>query len=315
MATINQQELIACIQLVVQMAKADGRIAPEELASIMDAFDTIELPEGMTVASLLAGNPDIDQLLTQITSDTARELVYQSAHTMAYIDGECLLAKISTAFTSSMVIGKQAWLTELEQKSQLGKSIASHFQRIADPQQRRNEVDKLTTDMCFINGVLGIFPVAGVALAFDLLIYWNQVDLCQRIGEVWGYNRSREDLRKAILQTLGMTGVRIAVSNLAKIVPTVGVVVGGTTAFASTWAIGRVADQYFASGCTLDRATLKSAFRQANKEGKALYKQKESEIAHKKKAIDPQLTQLAEQLQAGTISQAEYQAKLQELIA
>jgi uncharacterized protein (DUF697 family)/uncharacterized tellurite resistance protein B-like protein len=321
MTTINQQELTASFQLLVQMVKADGKIMPEELESLAFAFDSVTLPEGMTIDSLLNTDLDTDQLLAQITSDTARELVYQSVYTMANIDGECsgeeqqLLEKISSVFTSSMVIGKQSWLEELERKARMGKSIATQLQQIGDPVKRRNEVDKLTTDMCFINGVLGAFPLPGVSIAFDLLIYWNQVDLCQSVGEVWGYNRSRDDLRKALLQTMGLTGARIAVSNLAKMVPVLGMVVGGTTSFASTWGIGKVADQYFASGCTLDRATLKAAFQQANQEGKTVYKQKEAEIAAKKQAIDQEVTSLSQQLAKGEISQAEYQQKLQELIA
>lgn len=321
MTTINQRELTASLQLLVQMAKADGKITPAELDSLTDAVDSLPLPAGMTLDSLLLQEVAIDELLAQITSETARALLYQSLHTMAYIDGEFspeereLLEKVSSSFTSSMVIGKQAWLSELETKSQLGgRSIAQHLQQIADPQQRRHTVDKLTTDMCLINGVLGAFPIVGVAIAFDLLVYWNQVELCQAIGEVWGYSRTRADLKKALLETLGITGVRIAVSNLCKFIPVVGMVVGGTTAFASTWAIGRVADQYFASGCTLDQGRLKAIFRDANQEGKQLYQTKSAEINAKKQAIDPQVQSLSQQLAEGKITQAEYQAQLQELI-
>jgi len=148
-----------------------------------------------------------------------------------------------------------------------------------------------------------------------MLIYWNQLDLAQSIGEVWGYNRSREDLKRALLRTLGVTGVRIAVSNLSKIIIPLGMVVGATTGFASTWAIGKVADQYFASGCNLDSATLKQIFRTAKQEGQAKYKEREQEINTKKQQIEGEITTLSQQLKDGLITQEEYQAKLQELVA
>ena len=210
----------------------------------------------------------------------------------------------------------QGWLEELERKSRTGKyTIAGQLQQIADPVKRQNEVDKLTTDMCLINAVLGAFPLPVVSIAFDMLIYWNQLDLAQSIGEVWGYNRSREDLKRALLRTLGVTGVRIAVSNLSKIIIPLGMVVGATTGFASTWAIGKVADQYFASGCNLDSATLKQIFRTAKQEGQAKYKEREQEINTKKQQIEGEITTLSQQLKDGLITQEEYQAKLQELVA
>jgi uncharacterized protein (DUF697 family)/uncharacterized tellurite resistance protein B-like protein len=322
MSTINQQELIASFKLLVQMAKADGKIQPEEIESLQESFGQVALPEGITIDGLLAEELDTQALLAQITSDTARELVYQSVFTMANIDGEvspeeeALLKEVSQTFTSNMVIGKQGWLEELERKSRMGKyTIAGQLQQIADPVKRQNEVDKLTTDMCFINAVLGAFPLPLVSIAFDMLIYWNQLDLAQSIGEVWGYNRSREDLKRALLRTLGVTGVRIAVSNLSKIIIPLGMVVGATTGFTSTWAIGKVADRYFASGCDLDAATLKQIFRTAKQEGQAKYKEREQEINIKKQQVEGQITGLSQQLRDGAITQEEYQERLQKLLA
>ncbi len=321
MSTVNQQELIASFKLIVQMAKADGKLSPEELQSLQESCQQVALPEGITLESVLAEEMDTKALLAQITSDTARELVYQSVFTMANIDGEVspeereLLQEVSQSFTREMVLGKQGWLEELERKSRMGKySIAGQLQQIADPTKRQNEVDKLTTDMCLINAVLGAFPLPVVAIAFDLLIYWNQLDLAQSIGQVWGYSRSREDLKRAIMQTLGLTGVRIAISNLSKLIMPLGMAVGATTGFASTWAIGKVADRYFASGCNLDAATLKQIFRTAQQEGQAKYQEREQEITANKQQLEGQIASLSQQLKDGAITQEEYQAQLQKLL-
>ncbi len=320
MSAVNQQEVLASFKVLVSMAKADGKLLEEEFASLADTFEEIHLPEGVTVDRLLNEDDEpIDTLLSQITSDIAQEMVYQSAYAMANIDGECsseeqvLLDKIGTTFTSSKLWGKQEWLETLERRS-TRSSISEQVRQIDDPDKRAIEVENAITDTCFLNAVLGAFPLPGIAIAFDMLIYWNQLDLAQTIGQSWGYDRDNENLRKALFGSLGITGTRIAVSNLAKLVPVFGMVVGATTAYASTWALGKVANEYFASGGEMDAFSLRQAFKKAKKEGEAIYKTKAEEIAEKKQAIEPQVQLLNEELKAGSITPDEYQAKLKELL-
>ena len=320
MSAVNQQEVLASFKVLVSMAKADGKLLEEEFASLADTFEEIHLPEGVTVDRLLNEEDEpIDTLLTQITSEIAQEMVYQSAYAMANIDGECsseekeLLEKIGATFTNSKLWGKQEWLENLEKRS-AKSSISEIVRQIDDLNIRAIEVENAITDTCFLNAVLGAFPLPGIAIAFDMLIYWNQLDLAQTIGQSWGYDRDNENLRKALFGSLGITGTRIAVSNLAKLVPVFGMVVGATTAYASTWALGKVANEYFASGGEMDAFSLRQAFKQAKKEGEAVYKTKADEIAAKKKAIEPQLQLLSEELKAGSITPEEYQEKLKNLL-
>jgi uncharacterized protein (DUF697 family) len=320
MSVVNQQEVLASFKVLVSMAKADGKLLEEEFSSLADTFEEIHLPEGVTVDRLLNEEDEpIDTLLTQITSEIAQEMVYQSAYAMANIDGECsseekeLLDKIGATFTSSRLWGKQEWLETLERRSSKS-SISEQVRQIDDPDKRAAEVESATTDACFLNAVLGAFPIPGIAIAFDMLIYWNQLDLAQAIGQSWGYDRANENLRKALFGSLGITGTRIAVSNLAKLVPVFGMVVGATTAYASTWALGKVANEYYASDGEMDTFSLRQAFKQAKKEGEAVYKTKADEIAAKKQAIEPQVQLLNEELKAGSITPEEYQVKLKDLL-
>ena len=320
MIAVNQQEVLASFKVLVSMAKADGKLLEEEFASLADSFEEIHLPEGVTVDRLLSEDDEpVDTLLSQITSEIAQEMVYQSAYAMANIDGECsteekeLLEKIGTTFSTSKLWGRAEWLESLERRS-TRSSISEQVRQIDDPEKRAIEVDNAVTDTCFLNAVLGAFPLPGIAIAFDMLVYWNQLDLAQTIGQSWGYDRANENLRKALLGSLGITGTRIAISNLAKLVPVFGMVVGATTAYASTWALGKVANEYFASGGEMDAFSLRQAFKQAKKEGEAVYQTKADEIAAKKQAIEPQLQLLNEELKSGSITPDEYQTKLKELL-
>ena len=320
MSAVNQQEILASFKVLVSMAKADGKLLEKEFATLADTFEEIHLPENVTVDRLLNEDDEpIDKLLSQITSDIAQEMVYQSAYAMAHIDGECspeeqeLLDRIGITFSDSKLWGKQEWLESLKLRS-IRSSISEQISQIDDPEKRAIEVENAVTDTCFLNAVLGAFPLPGIAIAFDMLIYWNQLDLAQAIGQSWGYDRSREDFRKALFGSLGITGTRIAISNLAKLVPVFGMVVGATTAFASTWALGKVANEYFASGGEMDAFSLRQAFKKAKKEGEAVYKTKADEITSKKLAIEPQVQLLNEELKAGNITPEEYQVKLKELL-
>jgi hypothetical protein len=154
MSAVNQQEVLVSFKVLVSMAKADGKMLEEEFASLADTFEEIHLPDGVTVDRLLNEEDEpIDILLSQITSDIAQEMVYQSAYAMANIDGECsseekeLLDKIGTTFTSSKLWGKQEWLETLERRS-LRSSISEQVRQIDDPDKRASEVESAITDTC-----------------------------------------------------------------------------------------------------------------------------------------------------------------------
>ena len=316
MATINQDEILASIKLLVCMAKADGKLLEEEREGLRQSFQSLALPEGITLDSLLAEDLDPDQLIPQITSETAREAVYQAAYLMANIDGDCspeeqhLLDRIAHAFAGFQPFGYESWLANQETRA-TKSTLAYQMKKILDSEQRHMEVERLIMDACFFNAVFGAFPLPGVAILLDLLIYWNQLALVQTIGERWGYTAQNEDLKKALFGSLGVTGARIAFSNLAKLVPVVGMIAGATTAYATTWAIGKVANQYYAEGCKMDKFKLQEVFKLARQEGEALYKQNADAIAARRQALEPKLEELTREFRAGKITPEEYQEKLQ----
>ncbi len=99
---IPESEASACLEILVAMMKADGRVDPAEkksLAAALDAFETT----ATSVERLLEGPVDVDAALAKITSAEAREQTYRSAYFMAHADGRCgqaeadLLAKIEAA--------------------------------------------------------------------------------------------------------------------------------------------------------------------------------------------------------------------------
>jgi uncharacterized tellurite resistance protein B-like protein len=89
METIAEKEALACLRVLVAIARADGTIHQDERKSLSAALESLELPGGVTVDTLLAEKPDLDEQLALVTSTEAREQLYRSAHFMAHADGAC----------------------------------------------------------------------------------------------------------------------------------------------------------------------------------------------------------------------------------
>jgi len=162
--------------------------------------------------------------------------------------------------------------------------------------------------------VLGAFPIPGLAIATDLGVIALQVKMVRDIGQYWGHAVDR-NAAKSMLYGMGLgTGARLAVNNLAKLLPYWGSAVGATTSFASTFALGKVIEKFFAADAKGDITVLKTDFNAAEKEGKATY-------AEHKDAVDAQgaeakatLAKLTVDLKEGRITQEEMEQRLAEMV-
>jgi uncharacterized protein (DUF697 family) len=179
---------------------------------------------------------------------------------------------------------------------------------------REKEVSKDVLKYSIMSAVLGSFPVPGVAIATDLGVVALQVKLVRDMGQYWGHKLDRK-AATSLLGGLGLgTGMRIAVSNLAKLVPGWGSVFGGSAAFASTWALGKVARMYFDSGMKTDVTTLKNEFRSAEGEGREAWTKQSSVIDAKRKETNERLAALQADLDSGKLTRADYETKVSSLV-
>jgi hypothetical protein len=56
---IAEDEALACLKVLVALAKADGKVKADEKKSLAAAISRLELPLGITVDSLLAETVDV----------------------------------------------------------------------------------------------------------------------------------------------------------------------------------------------------------------------------------------------------------------
>jgi len=161
--------------------------------------------------------------------------------------------------------------------------------------------------------VLGAFPVPGVAIATDIAVVALQAKLVRDIGQYFGNTMDKKAVSSLLGGIVGGTGMRIAVNNLAKLVPGWGSVVGATTSFATTWGLGKVAERYFASGGTVPVAQLRAEFKNAKKDGKEAYDKNKESVEAKANRTKLALEALNADLQAHRITQDEYDERVEKL--
>ncbi|MGE0867384.1 MAG: DUF533 domain-containing protein [Kofleriaceae bacterium] len=307
-------EATACLRALVAVAKADGKITAEERAALESTFEM--LPGSASPQSFLNEQIDFDQTLSQVTSAQAREQLWQAACSIIYADGTAsaeeqkLLDKMRNSFHIDE--GKASSTRRIFEEAK-DTLLPSNIVAVSDPAQRQKEIDQDTIKYSILSALLGAFPVPGIAIATDLAIVALQIKLIRDVGQYWGHRVDKETA-KTLLAGLGLgTGARIAVSNLAKLVPVWGSAFGATTAFATTWALGKIANRYFEGGQKSEPGALRSEMKAMESEGKKAFAQYKEQIETKKKSASARLSALNEQRKIGAISQAEYEKQISAL--
>ncbi len=314
--SIEENEAIASLRLLVAVARADGSLHQDERRSLAAALESFDVPAGITIDGLLSEPVDVAAQLAELKSDEARQQIYRSAFFMAHADGsatkeeQALLDQIGAA----VGVGEEerARLERMFVKAAPTASALS-MHPIDDPAQRSAALEKLVLRYAALTAALGAFPIPGVAIATDLGVVALQVKMVREIGRAWG-NDIDLKTAKSMLYGLGLgTGARLAVNNLAKLVPGWGSAVGAATSFASTYGVGKVMQKYFASDGKGDVADLTADFQAAQKEGKAAFAEKKDEIAAQQRETEEAIAKLTADFKAGVIDQEELDRRLAEL--
>ena len=157
------------------------------------------------------------------------------------------------------------------------------------------QLDRQIVDASITNAALELLPESLASLAILPL----QVRLVYRIGKAYGYELDQGHIKEFIAALgVGLTGQYLEQFGRRLLGGLLGGVLGGMgrtigrqaassgMAFASTWALGQVAKQYYASGRKLDMQKLKTAFSPLVEQGQAMIQQYGPQIAERAKSIN-----------------------------
>lgn len=191
---------------------------------------------------------------------------------MAYADGSCTkeeqaildLVAAETGVTAEARASLERLFVPAAERTSL---LPVRARAIDDAATRAAHVKRETLKYAALTAVLGAFPIPGLAIATDLGVIALQVKMVRDIAQYWGHSLDRE-AAKSMLYGMGLgTGARLAVNNLAKLLPGWGSAVGATTSFASTYALGKVIDKFFAADAKGDLTALEGGL-QGGREGR-----------------------------------------------
>lgn len=164
----------------------------------------------------------------------------------------------------------------------------------------------------------GLIPIPIVDFAAVTAI---QLEMLQQLAQLYGVDYSRSNGKTFVSALTGTTLARLGAS-LIKAIPGIGTLIGGAsmalTSGASTYAVGKVAINHFANAGTLSNfpeEQVKKAYDEAFEYGRTYVSDLENEKGDQAADIYQSLEKLGKLKEQGILTQEEFQAKKQELLA
>ena len=156
-------------------------------------------------------------------------------------------------------------------------------------------LDKQIVNASVTNAALELLPESLASMAILPL----QVRLVYQIGKAYGYELDQGHIKEFLATLgLGLAGQYIEQFGRKLLGGLLGTVLGGVgravghqaassgMAFATTWALGQLAKQYYGGGRTLDADKLKAAFAPLLEQGQGLMSRYSGDIAARARTID-----------------------------
>ena len=297
---LSDQERRAVLGICILAAFADGAQDDSErsrIKRIVDDSSGEKLDLTSAYQEVLEGKYSLAGAATQLQTPAARALAYEM--------GVCV-CQADDALNAS----ENQFLADLRRALQLDASTAdAHRQQaealveqsVAGPippqiqQNREAELDQIILNASILNGALEIVPHSISTMAIIPL----QMRLVYRIGKLYGYELDRGHIKEFLaILGVGITSqvfegyARRLVGGLARGIA--GRFLGGLAAqatgsafgFATTYALGQVARNYYASGRTLNAAQLKETFASMLQNARSLENRYSGQIMEKSRQVN-----------------------------
>ena len=298
-----EKESILTIALL--SAFADGEQHDSERSEVRRAADALaaELNAPELYQRVLMKRTDIDAAASQLRSTEARMLAYEIAVGVCEADGlrneaeTRFLAQLGNALglAQPAIAGIAATADALATAPISDVSAPAGTVVAAAASIDAAQMDSIIIKAAIINGALELLPQSLASMAIIPL----QMRLVYRIARAHGYELDRHQI-KDLLATLGVgmagqyleqVGRKLIGGLLGKVAGGfIGSVARGTTgaafSFATTYAIGHVAQRYYAGGRTMNAELLKQAFGDLLQQGRALQARYVPQIEQQARAID-----------------------------
>jgi uncharacterized protein (DUF697 family) len=309
----SDREVLAGVRLLVCVARADGRLTDHELAALDGAVQALPSGKGKTsLEELLASDIDFDAELVQLRSPEARKSVYEAALVLANTDGAASVQELAMLERLQPLEGEATLLGQLVGETR-DTLLPTRLPTMHDPRQREVEVQEDTLKYAILCAGLGAMPVPGAAIITDLAVVALQVKLVRDIGCYWGHNLDASAARTLLGGMAGSVGLRIAVNNVARLIPGWGSMLGAATSFGTTVAVGRAAHAWFSSGAAMSPDELRRSYEAGVAEGRSAFVQEKVRLDAARERNAAALSALNERLARKEITQEQFLVAVEQL--
>ena len=323
---MNTQQARSLVAIALMAAFADGRQDAEEREHVRKVAESIgrdiEIDFIPLYQDVLLGRLSLEAAVAELAEPGLRQLAFELAVGVCEADGRHSAEETAFLARLSGLLGLEAGAAEAfihdaeaVAEAPAGGALielpgfdASAFpsatsaatpasgpatSALATPDQ--TELDRMILNAAILNGALELLPQSMASMAIIPL----QVRLVYRIGKAHGYELDRGHIKDFLATTgVGMTGQYVEQFGRKLIGGLLGKVLGGAGraigsqatgsafSFATTWAIGKVAQQYYGGGRTLDTAALKQSFAGLFEQAKTLQARYAPEITQRASTLD-----------------------------
>ncbi len=298
---------LAQFRILVAVAQADGQFTSEEEEVLKGALGK----HADILDDLLGEDIDVDAEIA-LLDDEQKRAVYQSAFALAYADGHAQTFEVAILKKLMPNKGEESLLGQVMGET-LDTVLPGRIVAEPDPAKRDSEVLEDTLKYSALAAVAGAMPVPGVAVVADIAVVAIQGKLVHDIGMYWGHSLDQKAVRGFLGAAAGSIGLRIAVNNVARFVPGWGSAFAAATSFATTYAMGRAANAWFAAGRDMTDQELSDIFKTATTQGRAEFSTRGDDVAAARTAHADKLAELNRQLAAGEIDRATFEAQVASL--
>ncbi len=303
---MDSQQTKSFLTVALMAAFADGLKDERERESIRKLVGTLGAEASIDLPALyrdvLLSRPELAAVVTPLDTPGLRQFAFEMAVGVVNSDGAQNAAE--AAFLAQLAAALQLPAAATESISQQASAMAGTVLGKADVSDA--EMDKSILNASITNAALELLPESIASMAIIPL----QLRLVYRIGKAYGYEMDSSHA-KDFIATLGVgltsqyveqIGRKLLGGLLGGLAGGVGRSLGRQAAssglsFATTYAIGRVAQRYYAGGRKLDAATLKATFTSLLAEARGMAPQYQSQIEQAAQTIDTR--QLVEMVKQG----------------
>ncbi len=312
---LNPQQARSLVAICLHAAFADGHQGAEEREQVRKVAESLgreaEIDFIALYQDVLLGRLELDTAVAGLDEPNLRQLAFELAVGVCEADGgldgreKDFLQRLSgllelsrpaadtfvreaEALGQAPADGPLAGLPGLEVEPAAASSTGAAAPGTA-------ELDRTILNASILNGALELLPQSMASMAIIPL----QLRLVYRIGQAHGYELDRGHIKDFLAAAgVGMTGQyveqfgrRLIGGLLGKVLGGAGRAVGSQAtgsafSFATTWAIGKVAVQYYGGGRKLDTDALRQAFAGLFEQAKAMQERYAPEIAQRARTLD-----------------------------